>query len=182
MQAFSGDHPSAWRGLSPEAQLTLRVLMWKGAPELLRTLLVAVDDEQVIGSLAVNLAALPSRFPRLPLPVIRGMGLRRAAHHAARSALLHYAPAAQEAYLFAVVVDRSRRRGGIGRALIAAAEQQAADRGKGTITSIVHRTNTPQIELFASMGYRLARPTRSLARRLLAPSTPFLQAVKRLPT
>ena len=70
---------------------------------------------------------------------------------------------AEGLYLSSMAVSVEARRRGIGRDLLSAAEERAADRGAECIWLHVERSNTAAIKLYESGGYKRRSSTPQLA-------------------
>jgi ribosomal protein S18 acetylase RimI-like enzyme len=167
-----------WRGVPPEVQLQVRMDLWRTG-SLLDGLLVGVDGDQVIGSVAVDTAEAAFRLTRRRLSVLRALGPPRMARFVLIWALTHYRPAVDEAYLHTLVVAPAHRRRSAARRLMAAAEALARQRGKRRTSVLVERANTPSLRLMEGLGYRCTAPRRSAVQALL-PGADAVRAEKLL--
>jgi [ribosomal protein S18]-alanine N-acetyltransferase len=70
------------------------------------------------------------------------------------SALLLFRRGSAQARLYSLATAAAARGRGIGRALLAAAEQAAAARGASRLRLEVRRDNTAAVQLYESRGYR----------------------------
>jgi len=122
---------------------------------------VAERDRCVVG--AVHLATEQRAEGGFVAGVASELGWFAAMRAAAVFSLLaHSSLAPDEAYVEELAVEASARRLGAARALLAACETQARQRGKQRLTLWVTVNNDPAIALYSRYGFRVRRRRRTL--------------------
>lgn len=180
LETFSVTTTSTLRGVPLDVQLKVRVNMWQLTEGLLKSLLVGMDGEQLVGTIAVGTTETTLRFAWAQLTVLHQLGFGRMVRYLGVWALTHYEPAADEAYLYGLVVAPAYRRRAAGRELMAAAEEQARQWGKRIASGFIERSNTPSLQLVQKMGYCCVEPPRNALRRLLVRKPTFVRVEKAL--
>jgi ribosomal protein S18 acetylase RimI-like enzyme len=155
-----------WRGVPPDVQLDVRVRLWLTG-DLLDGLLVAVDGDQLVGSIAIDTTETVFRLSWSRLAMLRELGALRMARFVCLWAMTHHRPAPDEAYLHTLVVAAAHRRRSAARMLTTAAEARARQWGKRLATILVEPANTPSRRLMEGLGYRFAEPRHGTWRALL---------------
>lgn len=79
-----------------------------------------------------------------------------------------------EAEILTLAVDKSRRRSGLGRALVGAAELAAAEAGARVMFLDVAKSNDPAMKLYRSSGYQQYAVRRNYYRRPLGREDAYL--------
>jgi len=127
---------------------------------------VADDGGEVVGS--ARLAISQEHGGAGLRPLVDAIGWRAALRGAFVLGLLTHARLAPgEAYVEELVVREDRRRLGIGRALLAACEDEAVAAGKTSTTLWVAEHNDAAVALYRDAGYRVRRRRASLRGRVL---------------
>jgi ribosomal protein S18 acetylase RimI-like enzyme len=134
---------------------------WRKAhPNATQGIFVAEEGQQIIGTIFISLSEDSRLSWRQQWQIVRQLGFwagLRAWLVLVRSAT-KLAP--HESYTSGIAIEPAYRRHGIGRALIAAAEEYARDQDKQLIYCYIAPTNTASRNLMTQMGYKLnlARP------------------------
>jgi ribosomal protein S18 acetylase RimI-like enzyme len=124
------------------------------------------DDGHVVGSARLAIAQELGGGGLRPL--VDAIGWPAALRGAFVLGLLTHARLAPgEAYVEELVVREDRRRCGIGRALLAACEDEAAAAGKTSTTLWVAEHNDAAVALYRDAGYRVRRRRATLRGRVL---------------
>jgi ribosomal protein S18 acetylase RimI-like enzyme len=137
---------------------------------------VVERDGAVVG--AVHLALAQEPDPGFAARVADIAGWRRALWATlVLTVLAHGRLAPDEAYVEELGVAREARRGGVGRALMLACEDEARRRGKSRLTLWVTANNAAGIALYRSLGFTVARRRVWLWGRVLfrAPAALFME-------
>jgi GNAT superfamily N-acetyltransferase len=180
LETFSVTSTSALRNVPLHVQLDFRLKMWQQTGKLLKGLLVGLDGDQFVGTVAIGATETTLRFAWAQLPVLRMLGIWHMVRYLGVWALTHYEPAADEAYLYGLVVAQAYRRRAAGRELVMAAEEHARQWGKRVASGFIDRSNSSSLQLFQKMGYCCSEPKRNALRRLLVPNPAFVQVEKQL--
>ena len=162
LQTFSVTDTSTLRRVPEAVQLDVRLKMWRLTEHVLKGLLVAWEGEQFVGTIAVGTGETTLRFAWPQLTVLRSLGVVPMMRYLAVWAMTHYEPAAEEAYLYGVVVDPAYRRRGAAADLTIAAEDLARRWGKRLALGFIHHSNTPSLHLIQKLGYHAVEPQRTL--------------------
>ena len=179
LQTLSGGDTSAWRGVPLELRVEVRLRLWRTSGHLLRGLLVGIDGDDVVGTVAIDTADMNLRFAVRHLGALTPLGPLRMARFVGVWLVGQHETAPEEAFLHSMAVIPEYRRRGAARGLMAAAEDQARAWGRRVAVVTVERTNKPSLELVRSIGYRFLEPPPRTGLGRLVRSTPtYVRAEK----
>lgn len=154
LQAPSLHTTAALNGTGLEAQLQTQLNLWRTGRRSLQTLLVATDDDRVIGAIALDTVET-AVAPRLTdLPALRPLGFRRTLRFLFTWLYSYRPQSVAEAYLREVIVEPVYRQHGIAVHLTQEAERLAQRLGKTVSAVLIDRSNKPSLNLIRKLGYR----------------------------
>ena len=165
--AFS-DKMRVMFGKNPEKTHTLLETMYAGPVRRgYDGILVAERSGRIIGTLAIEPVYYTSHenrtFEHIALRELGLLGLLRAAF---LLWLVSHTPDADEAYIGDVGVATDAQGEGVGRQLMAEAEQWARDHGRGRLTLWVAASNQRAIHVYERAGFQTIKTRSSMLTRL----------------
>ncbi len=125
--------------------------------------LVAEEDGRVVGVLVIEpIYYTEAEHRALEQRILQELGVLRVLWVAFWYGLAGHTPANDEAYIGGLGVAADWRGLGIGRELLAAAEDWARAHGRARLTLWVAGNNAPALHLYEKMGFSTTRTKRSL--------------------
>jgi GNAT superfamily N-acetyltransferase len=180
LQMFSHAVSAVLDGVHPETQLAVRLKLWQRTPALLQDVLVALDGEQIVGTITVLTKENVPRFHWAHLGILRALGVWQMVRYLALWRLTQYVPAPAEAYLYGIAVHPAYQRQGVASQLSLAAEEHARRLGKCMASAFIERKNFPSIKLAQKHRFQCAAPKRNGIRRVMTRDSMFVRCEKHL--
>ncbi len=163
-EAFADKFGGAFGANATDRGVAALAATWRRQGALaLRGMLVAEHDGKVIGTTTIRTWEMAGDDGgAAEIAFHQELGLWRAARSLFALSLLDHRIERREGFITDVAVLESYRRGGVARALLARAEQEALLRGKRFLGLYVSARNQGARRLYADLGFYQVRTRRSL--------------------